>query len=1148
MSPDHDKIDPTKVQQLASDGRASVWVAASAGTGKTKVLTDRLLNLLLADTPPSRLLCLTFTKAAAAEMANRLNERLSGWATETDARLRADVAGLIGEAERNVPPEMLDRARRLFARVLDTPGGMRILTIHAFCQSVLRRFPLEAGLPPQFEVMDDRSATELLEEARLGVLTAARAAADDLGAALDEVTRHAGELAFAELMQALTTERGRLAQLIAEAGGLAPYLEHLHRRLGVAPGETEESAVAAACREAAFDGAGLRHATEALNGGSKTDAARGACLAAWLGDPEGRPARFADYAAAFLTAEGEPRKTLATKAVLTADPRIGNVLAAEQARIKRVRDRLAAVVVARASAGLARLAAGFLDAYEAEKRRRGLLDYDDLILATRDLLDRPGIAPWVLFKLDGGIDHILIDEAQDTNPDQWRVVEALAAEFFAGEGAAPPVRTIFAVGDAKQSIFSFQRADPQEFLRMQRHFARRVTEADRLWREVPLQVSFRSTAAVLETVDAVFALDEARAGVALDGALIQHTPFRAGHAGRVELWPALKPDDDEEEEPWAEPVEQRAIEAPRGRLARRIAATIAHWIRTGEPLPARGRPVRAGDVLILVRRRGGFVTELVRELKQAGVPVAGADRMVLTAQLAVMDLVALGRVLLLPDDDLTLASVLKSPLLGLDEDALYRLAHGRDGSLWQALATADEPAMVVARDTLGRLLARADFVPPHRLYAEFLGAGGARRRLIGRLGPEAADAIDEFLAQTLAYERAHVPSLEGFLSWLERGEADIKRDLDQGGRDEVRIMTVHGSKGLQAPIVFLPDTVQAPVQLPPLLWPAGAGLMLWRPAKGAGELMSEAARSAARARRDEEYRRLLYVALTRAEDRLYVAGWRGKRDQAGSWYDLIDAGLAHIGRVEAVAGPPGHEPFPKCWVHDTPQSAPARADTRPTEAALSDEALPDFALRPRPDEPSPPRPLVASRPSEAEPAATSPLGPGNDSRGNDTRRFQRGLLIHRLMQSLPDLTEAAREPAARRFLAQPAHGLDPAEQNAIARETLAVLRHPEFGPLFGPGSRAEVPVVGLVDGRALNGRIDRLVVTAEAVMIVDYKTNRPPPVEAAAVAPAYVEQLAAYRAALALIYPGQRIRTLLLWTDGPRLMEIAPGDGAQGIS
>ena len=1127
-------LDPTAIQQLASDGRASVWVAASAGTGKTKVLTDRLLNLLLADTAPGKLLCLTFTKAAAAEMANRLNAKLSGWVTEGDIKLRAEIAGLVGLDEREVPQAMLDRARRLFARVLDTPGGMRILTIHAFCQSVLRRFPLEAGLPPQFEVMDDRSATEMLEEARQGVLMAARAAEDDLGQALAEVTRHAGEQSFGELMQALTTERGRLTQMIDRAGGLAPYLAHLHRRLGVRPDEDEDGAIARACDEAAFDGPGLRLATEALLGGSKTDIGRGEILADWLGAPETRVVTFDDYLPAFLTEKGEARKVLATKAVLAADPRIGEILAVEQARLLALQARRAAIVVARANAGLARLASAFLDAYEGEKRRRGLLDYDDLILSTRALLDQPGIAPWVLFKLDGGIDHILIDEAQDTNPDQWRVVEALASEFFVGDGAAPPNRTIFAVGDAKQSIFSFQRADPQEFLRMQQHFRDRVTNADRPWRTVPLSVSFRSSAAVLQAVDAVFALDEARNGVALDGAAIEHLAHRQGHAGRVELWPALEPDAVADEEPWAPTLDQRPIEAPRGKLARRIAATIRHWIDAKELLPARGRPVRAGDVLILVRRRGGFVAELVRELKQLGVPVAGADRIVLTAQLAVMDLMALGRVLLLPEDDLTLASVIKSPLIGLDEDALYRLAHGRPGSLWQALAAAIEPDMVVAYDTLGRLMSRADFVPPYRLYAEFLGAGGARKRLIGRLGPEAADAIDEFLAQSLAHERAHVPSLEGFLHWLERGEQDIKRDLDQGGRDEVRIMTVHGSKGLQAPIVFLPDTVQAPVQMPQLLWPERADLMLWRPAKGAGEPLCEAARGLAKDKRDEEYRRLLYVALTRAEDRLYVAGWRGKRDQAGSWYDLIDAGLRTIGRQEMLAPPPNHEPFLiPSLVHDTAQSVPPKRDTKPAAEGLSDEALPDFALRPRPDEPSPPRPLVASRPSQPEPAATSPLGIDSD-----TTRFQRGLLIHRLMQSLPDLQPDAREPAARRFLAQKLHKLAPEEQDAIARETMAVLEHAEFAPLFAAGSRAEVPVVGLIDGRALNGRIDRLVVTGDTVLIVDYKTNRPPPTDAAAVSPAYVEQLAAYRAALERIYPGRRVRTLLLWTDGPRLMEL----------
>jgi ATP-dependent helicase/nuclease subunit A len=1126
--------DPGKHQRRAADGNASVWVVASAGTGKTKVLTDRVLNLLLSGTPPGRILCLTFTKAAAAEMANRLNERLSHWAVAGDMELRTDIIDITGN-----PPDasMYEQARQLFARVLDTPGGMRILTIHAFCQSVLRRFPLEAGIPPQFEVMDDRSAAELLQDSQSRVLNRARTdPASPLAQALTEVTSHIHELGFAELLQALALERSRLTRLLTDTGGLEAYLDGLRRRLGLQAGDDEQSCLQTLCAEAAFDGQGLRRAAQILvDAKAVTDTRCGNGLAQWLAAPPAlRVEGFSAYLALFLTQKLEPRARLATKSVIDAEPWLGACLLAEQERLIAAQKKLAAVIVNSATAGLTRLAAAFLEAYETEKRHRALLDYDDLILATRDLLRRPGVAPWVLFKLDGGLDHILIDEAQDTNPDQWAVVATLAEEFFTGTGARDVPRTIFAVGDAKQSIFSFQRADPQAFLAMKSHFSDKVLDANQLWRTVPLDISFRSTKAVLDIVDAVFARDEARDGVALDGVEIQHQAHRVGHAGRVELWPPLLPDMAPASEPWAPPVEQHFAEAPRARLARLIAETIAQWISVGEPLESRGRMIRAGDVMVLLRRRGGFVAELVRELKRLDVPVAGVDRMVLTRQLAVMDLIALGRFLLLPEDDLTLATVLKGPLLGFDEDQLYAVAHTRKGSLWQALREHETAWAQHAHRFLAGLLARADYVPPHELYAEILSAKRGRERLIARLGFEAADAIDEFLAQTLAYERAHVPSLQGFLHWLESGQAEVKRDLDQAGRNEVRIMTVHGSKGLQAPIVFLPDTLSVPTRTPPLLWPEDGGAMLWAPRRGAGEPVSMAAKAAALRKRDQEYRRLLYVALTRAEDRIYVCGWKTRQTRlAASWYDHVQAGMGDRGRFEPINLPAHCPPFEiDGMVHHCLQTVPPKLDKQQVFAAPVD-ALPRYALAPPPAEPAPPRPLIASRPSQPEPVSRSPLGTDRDQ-----RRFQRGILIHRLMQTLPDLPIEIAESAARRFLARAIHGLDAAEQDQIVRETIAVLRHPEFAPLFAPGSRAEVPVVGLIDGKALSGRIDRLVVTADEVMIVDYKTNRPPPSDVDAVAPVYLDQLAAYRAALAQIYPGKRIRTVLLWTDGPRLMEV----------
>jgi ATP-dependent helicase/nuclease subunit A len=1127
--------EATDLQRRAADPERSVWVSASAGTGKTKVLTDRVLSLLVTGTPPHRILCLTFTRAAAAEMANRINRALGAWATMADAGLAKDLAQLLG-----VTPDdgVMGRARALFARVLDAPGGMKIQTIHAFCESLLGRFPLEARLAPHFRLMDERSAAEAMAAARDTLLAHARAGDDAaLADALAEVSARIDEERFAALLDRLARERDRLRRLTDGANGTARVVARVHERLGVGPTETEESIIAAACTGRAFDGKALRRACAALLDGSKTDRERGRRMAGWLAAPDARAETFDDYCRGFLTGKGQPYARPATRAAVQAMPDILDVLGREAERLAAVIRHLNALVTARATAALIRLGRGLLDRYEAHKRAHGLLDYDDLILYARDLVTGDGGASWVLYKLDEGIDHILIDEAQDTNPEQWEIVAALAEEFFAGEGARAAARTVFAVGDAKQSIYGFQRADPDAFERMRSHFRARAAAARRQWADVDLHVSFRSTPSVLGAVDAVFAQGPARDGVARGDETVEHLPFRVGRAGLVELWPAVKPRERDAFEPWTAPVERRRGDAPAARLAAAIAAQIRRWIATREPLESRGRPIRAGDVMVLVRRRGPFVDELVRTLKQSGVPVAGVDRMVLSEQLAVRDLVALGETLLLPEDDLTLATVLKGPLFGFDEESLFDLAHrrGADETLWQALrARAHErPDWQAAHVALAGLMTRADYVPVHELYADVLGARRGRCRILARLGHEAADPLDEFMGRALEFERTHPPSLQHFLHWLGQGRVEVKRDLEQATRDEVRVMTVHGSKGLQAPIVFLPDTLQLPPGGGDLLW-TGDGLVLWPPRARYREPVADAARAAEARRQEQEYRRLLYVAMTRAEDRLYVCGWHTRRAAPdGTWYELVEGGLAAAEGGEDI----GFD-FGDGWSGAGRRLAnPQDAKPEKPDAARSylppPADLPDWARRPAPPEQVPPRPLAPSRPDEDEPAPRSPLGTDRGA------AFRRGLIVHRLLQGLPDLPAGERGTAMRRFLARKAHGLEREEQEALAAEVEKVLALPEMTALFAPGSRAEVPVIGCIGDRVVSGQVDRLAVEPGRVRIVDFKTNRPPPTRVESVPPVYLRQMAAYRAVLALVYPGHAIECALLWTDGPVFMPLA---------
>jgi ATP-dependent helicase/nuclease subunit A len=1144
MTPDSELEAHQTNQRVAADPTLSAWVAANAGSGKTRVLVDRVTRLLLMGTRPSGILCLTFTKAAAAEMQLRLTDRLGKWTTLADAALKTDLFELLG---RSVTDADMDAARRLFARTLESPGGLRLQTVHAFCEALLKRFPVEAEVPPGFAVADEGVTADLFEKARRQVLGTGlndatfRPVIDFFAARVDDGR-------FADLLKALLGRRRDLALLLEAHGGAAGAIGALYAQLELPPDATRELSVR--LHIAAMRVADLRRAAAALCGGSVTDQKIGQPLADWLaaGLPMGK---FEDvWSAGFFTADGKPRARMATKKI---PDDCAEILAEEQTRLIALQQELNTLTVAEATAMLLRLGERLLTAYAALKTAHGLLDYDDLILRTRDLLVEPSQVPWVMFKLDRGIDHILVDEAQDTSPDQWSVVVAIAEEFFSGFGAGENRRTVFAVGDVKQSIYSFQGAKPQAFLDTYQYVRRLAEGAGERLARIPLEMSFRSAPAVLQLVDAVFAEDAAKPGVVEPGQDLQHKAKRREEAGRIELWPPFKPDPKAQSEPWETPLDYVGRKDPRKRLAEEIAAQIKRWIDSEELLPSLGRRVQPGDVMILVRRRNVFFEAMVQALKTASVPVAGADRMKLAEQIAVLDLLALGAFCLLPEDDLTLATVLKGPLFNFSEDELFELCWNRQQPrVWHELQRrADErPLWRTANDELHKWLARADIITPFALYAELLGAGGGRQRLVARLGPQANEPIDEFIAATLAYEHENAPSLQGFLSWFPRHAGEVKRDLDQG-RNEVRVLTVHGAKGLEAPIVILPDTCDLPQEQSGsgLLWgeapvpemraagPAAARAvpqLYWPMRKDNDTAVTAGLRGKRQAEQLEEYRRLLYVALTRARDRLYVCGYLGVRNAdkgppQGSWYDLVATGFDHLPSVQSSNLPWGDEARRFETNPDT------HSEAKPAEAAIEIYAAPDWLRQPAPPEPIPPRPLSPSQPSRPDPAPLSPTTSKN------LDGLKRGRLIHRMLQTLPDLPEAERVPAATRFLAHPGHALDPASQSALLKEVAVLLNDPQFAAIFGPEARTEAPLAGRIGTRMVVGQVDRLLVTDEAVLVVDYKTNRPPPALVSDVDPAYLDQMALYRGLLAQVFPRHRIEAALVWTHAARLMPL-PND------
>ncbi len=1158
----------TRVQGKASDPAASVWVSANAGTGKTHVLKMRVLRLLLAGVAPQKILCLTYTKAAASEMSKRVFEDLAKWVTLADDALGDELAKLLGRAP---TMEEMARARTLFTASIETPGGFKVQTIHAFSERLLQRFPLEAGVTPGFAILDEVEARELKRQAIDAVLAeACRTPKSPLAAALDCAVAHAVDDRFDQILGDALNHRGAIedaARLDGEWSGFAEAELRLRRHFGVRAKVSSGALMAEIA--ALISNADCQRMVGILVGGGKTDIDRANCLRK-IAATDKASSRTELLSELFLTEKGEQRKSLITKGLAKDHPDVEVMLNRAQGAFVSLWQEFLGCEAIEATMALYRLSDAVLQKYSEAKARRAALDFDDLIQRTKNLLASHGSAEWVLYKLDNGLDHLLVDESQDTSPAQWQVVGRLAEEFFAGSGTHETPRTIFAVGDEKQSIYSFQGAAPEMFAAMGGKFEGLAHSVQAPFHRVDLNVSFRTAEPVLTAVDTVFADLVRTPGVPAGEGGIQHIAKRLGQAGSVEIWRPEKWQDGDPGDVWA-PLDETSTTAPSLRLADRIAKSIREWIDAKVKLPSAGRPIRAGDILILVRKRRPFAGPMVAALKAAGVPVAGADRLALTQHIAVQDLISLGGFLTLPEDDLALAEVLKSPIFDFDDDDLLQLAHGRKGTLWKALldqAAADQ-RFAVAVETLKRWRKAADFTPPYEFWASLLDRDGVRAKLISRLGPDAADPVDEFLNVALTYDDGAPASLTGFLHALTQDDREIKRDTEHA-RDEVRVMTVHGAKGLEAPIVFLPDTCATGnaysggkiVMLEELRPNADAAAPFVWPVSGSKSLRPvQDARDVQKQRDVEESNRLLYVAMTRPRDRLIVAGFEGKKGRGkGCWFDLICAGLEvdpdaagddpvlwrlEVEQADGVAP----DAKPKDAAEDvSPVARPAWAETAaPREKALSIPLAPSRLAPYETDDAGEPSTVEPARDPLAEPAASLPVTGKADGAGLAGDRFLRGTLTHALLEHLPAIATRARTQAAAAYLEARAGHLPERTRKSIAKEALAILADPAFGALFSAPSRAEVPLVAEIpnpSGRGpalkLTGQIDRLAVTDEAVLIIDYKTNRAAPKSVEDVAPVYLYQLAAYRLALAEIYPGKPVRAALLWTEVPQLMEILP--------
>ena len=1132
----------TEAQHAAADPQSSVWVSANAGTGKTRVLTNRILRLLLGGARAADILAVTYTRAAAAEMRNRLYDNLSKWAVINESELIEAIHRIGVERPSQ---HQISRARQLFTLLLDDPVGLRIETVHAFAQSVLRRFPIEAGIQPYFELATTSQVKTLRMEVADEIM---RSDNEVIVNSLAQLAQDIGQ----DQMMALTEDVFKYSEFMAAlARDPVGIKRELFGVLGVPDAADDpQKAIDERRKDAAALDAGqkdrLSYLVAAFEAGTKTEIEKAQKLRAWMKrDEQARADALEDVVKIFLTEKGFPRKKQVTKAVQDDFPEAMPIADTQAARLEYISSQINAILTAERSFPLLRIAEAMSRGYRRRKIHAGLMDYNDLITDTMRLLESDGGAAWVRYKLDEGISHILIDEAQDTSPSQWRILSRLASEFFTGDDDTrdgQPERSLFSVGDYKQSIYSFQGAEPDLFHHQEETFRNRAAEARKPFRRVDLDTSFRSAGPILQLVDKVIGAspfpiegeieqrDETQRNTddptSLPGLgqAVVHGVSRIGESGFVTVLEPIQSDDDAGELP------------PELIMARQIVDVLQSWIGK-RFLPARGRVMRPEDILILVRKRKGFAQILDREIRLAGLPLAGADRVRLRDDIAVSDLIALGRVMMLPEDDLTLAAVLKSPLFGLDESHIFRLAHDRgEARLLQRLAAlaTEDPVFDRAHDRLVSMMGRAESLRPYEFY-RFVLDTKTRKAFATRLGAHVMDVLAEFLDAARQYETLHPPSLLGFIETMETTDDEVSRESLTRGGNEIRMMTIHGAKGLEAPVIVLPDTLRDRRVADPIVPVLHEGIEFpllpsrsWRICD-----IVDAADKVKKRKLDEEENRLLYVALTRAEDGLLVTGYEAKsrRMVSESWYEKIAQAM------DALKAKPCQEAGLSGRTLTSPQSEDVNNEDHKTPERLP-VPEPQWIERLPPPEDTPPRPLAPSSYFSPE----QPASPSGDAR---RRAMLRGSLVHRLLELLPRHQGEARVRATARIMATVNTDiLSPADAEKALADAGRVMADSALGDIFHEDARAEVPVSGLVGDRVVTGVIDRLRVTDDIVTLVDFKTGQPPQGQ---LPPYFVSQLGLYAELLRQIWPEHRIRAGLVFTEDGSVHWCKPADLADAV-
>lgn len=1195
----------TKNQLGASNPSHSIFVSANAGSGKTHVLSLRVLRLLLEGVEPQKILCLTYTKAAAAEMALRVFNRLSEWTKLSDKDLQSK---LYKDFDVKADYHKVKKARRLFAEALETPGGLKIQTVHAFCEGILHQFPLEAGISSDFETLDDQEKNELILKAREVILADEN---QEIKTAIACVQTFCADQTFLKIIDQLLGESEDFLLWVDYYGNVEKAVESLREDLELDPNDNPLSLLASFQNLNLLKDKTLRMALlEALDAATGKNAPKQFKLLdhAFSSSQGDFLKLFSDLNLFFLKKTGDMRaqsRWFVKDVMQTLGEGDLHRVFEDQERYFELDLTFKKLQLLEANKAIFTLGEKILRRYQQEKNQRSKLDFSDLISAAKTLLERDNMAAsWVHYKLDNGIEHILVDEAQDTSPGQWRILRALSDEIFAGEGnKADKMRSFFAVGDKKQSIYSFQGAAPDQFEQEKKYYQNRALKAKLEFNSVPLQASFRSLPEILSLVDQVFNQENVEGVYEQDQAtqhfsLLHELPQYKGNSqftpAHIEFWPLIQ-SDVIEQDPLSPDYHENYQQNAKTILAQNIADRIENWLKYKAQKPL-GGAINPGDILILVQSRDAFVTQLIRALKRKNIPVAGADRLNIAAHIVTKDLMALMQVMLLSDDDLTLASLLKSPLFRFDDEDLLTLCSNREGTLWHSLyvhAKNDEKYKS-AFERLSRWQSRLDYISPYAFFAQILGEEGGRREFVKSLGIEAHDVIDRFLDLALNFEINHIPTLHHFLDYMHAGTPALKRELEHA--DEVRIMTVHGAKGLEAPIVFLADADQQPnsrkltslynldkvnAQMDSIEFtdskkhpPKG---FFWEVNKGLEIPLRENLKSYVQNAQIAEKNRLLYVALTRASQGIFICGTMGKKTNIEkNWYGhLIDATNAPTDQLvprkeESKSKKKNEKESPelppqilKPFIYSGNQDGFKTGDTQSiqTKKPCFYESLPQSIIAPCP---LPKKHIRHIRPSQSwdelnEEAQTqadihantlfSTSNMGESVNVNEQRQFQhsdflpitlsgqvKGNIFHLLLQILPLKEKAEWHDYIKLIIQKYGISADDNLIHAFYQRIETLLSDQYWSKIFALPCKNEVSLQGFLPSEKgetlyITGQVDKLVFQEDEIILIDFKSDQYPPNGEADIPAPYKSQLEIYQKLLTKIYPDYALKAAILWIE-----------------